>query len=275
MIINELKSLVSKKPSLRVLRVKRAFYLTPSVVRVTFAGPELHGISPGREGGNCKLTLPKEGQAYEEFIEQLDEGITFPTRTYTVRAFRENALEMDIDFVAHGAQGPASRWAMSAKSGDFCGFRGPSPAKVDSFQADWYLLAADLSALPVTAATLEAMPPNAQGVAIFEVTSDADKQVINAPKGIELHWLIHSDPHAPSLAQEALVRQLDWPKGRVKVCVAGESGIVKLLRQFLINQKGIDRADAYISGYWKIGLKEDEHQTLKKTVQTSSQVRRL
>lgn len=266
MLVDKLKQVVGKVSLPRILRVKTAFYLTPNMIRVTFSGPELQGVSSGREGGNCKLTLPMEGQSYETFTEQLRQGVKFPRRTYTVRAFRESPLEMDIDFVAHGAEGPASRWAMSAKTGDFCGFMGPSPAKVTDFKADGYLVAADLSALPVAAVTLEAMPRSAKGVAIFEVTSEEDKQVINAPAGIDIHWLVHPDPHTPSFAQDAFIRNLDWPKGRIQVCVAGESGIVKLLRQFLVREKNIGKSDAYISGYWKIGLVEDEHQKFKKTV---------
>ena len=49
--------------------------------------------------------------------------------------------------------------------------RGP---KVEAFDADWYLVAADMSALPLAAATLEAMPRDARGVALLEVTSEAD-----------------------------------------------------------------------------------------------------
>lgn len=252
-----------KKSLPRILRVKEAFYLTPNMIRVTFSGPELQGLPSGREGGNCKLTLPNEGQSQQEFVEQLKQGIKFPVRTYTVRAFREDSLELDIDFVAHGTDGPASRWAMSAKPGDFCGFMGPSPAKVTKFEADWYIVAADMSALPIAAVTLEAMPRDAKGVAVFEVISEDDKQAIDAPPGVEIHWLVHSNQHTPS-AQAEFIRQLDWPTGRVQACVAGESGVIKLLREFLLKEKGIKKSDAYISGYWKIGLIEDEHQKIKK-----------
>lgn len=91
---------------------------------------------------------------------------------------------MSIDFVAHGDNGPASRWASHAKPGGFLGFMGPSSPKSVSFEADWYLCVADPSAIPVVAAALEAMPRDAKGVATFEVTSPEDKQHIDAPVGI-------------------------------------------------------------------------------------------
>ena len=154
---------------------------------------------------------------------------------------------------------------MQAAPGDFLGFAGPSQPKVAHFEADWYLVAADPSALPVAAVALEAMPRDARGVAIFEVPTQADVQEIDAPAGVEMHWLLHPDPHQPSQAQDRFIRDLDWPEGRVQTCIAGESGVIRALRAFLHQEKDLPRKDVYISGYWKIGLVEDEHQVLKRT----------
>ncbi|MEM6480181.1 MAG: siderophore-interacting protein, partial [Pseudomonadota bacterium] len=136
--------------------------------------------------------------------------------------------------------------------------------KLTHFEADWYLVAADLSALPVAAASLEAMPEEAQGIAIFEVTSLEDKQDFRIPPGIDVHWIAHPNPHVPSPAQEAMIRALPWPNGRVQTCIAGESGVIKALRAFLSQEKKLPREDVYVSGYWKIGLVEDEHQQMKR-----------
>ncbi len=248
----------------RLLTVKKAFRLTPNMIRVTFAGPELQGIPAGREGANCKIMLPEPDQSRDDFAAQLRDGPRPATRTYTVRHFRENALEMDIDFVAHGDEGPASAWAIRAKPGDFLGFAGPGLVKVTHFEADFYIVAADPSALPVAAATLEAMPRDARGIAVFEVPTEADRQRIDMPLGIETHWFVHPDPHVPSTAQVDFIRALPWPEGRVQTCIAGESGVIKALRDFLIKDRGLAKQDAYISGYWKIGLVEDEHQKVKR-----------
>ena len=252
------------RPLPRILTVKTAYRLTPNMIRVTFAGPELAGLPEGREGANCKLMLPEPGESREEFVARLQDGQQPLRRTYTVRHYRPDLQEMDIDFVAHGDTGPASRWAHHAQPGDFLGFAGPGPVKVAQFDADWYLVAADPSALPVAAATLEAMPRDAKGVAIFEITDAADRQDIDAPAGIEMHWMVHPDPLNASDQQERLIRSLDWPDGRVQTCIAGESGVIRSLRAFLHQEKALARADTYISGYWKIGLVEDEHQAMKR-----------
>ena len=257
------RPLVRPKP--RILTVKAALFLTPNMIRVTFIGPDLANFPEGREGANCKLLLPDPGENRADFESRL-EGSTQPTRrTYTVRHFRADVQELDIDFVAHGDEGPASRWATYAKPGDFLGFRGGGALpKVTSFEADWYLVAADPSAIPVAAATLEAMPRDTKGVAIFEVTDAKDAQEINAPAGIEMHWLLHPNSKEHSTQQEDFIRAIEWPEGRVQTCIAGESKVIRSLRAFLHQEKQLARKDTYISGYWKIGLVEDEHQVAKR-----------
>ncbi|MEM9360349.1 MAG: siderophore-interacting protein [Pseudomonadota bacterium] len=252
------------RPSARLLTVSRAWRLTPNMIRVVFSGPELADFPAGRDGGNCKLMLPEPDESREQFAKRLTDGPPPVRRTYTVRKFDSEKQELSIDFVAHGDEGPASRWATLAKPGDFLGFAGPSMPKVNHFEADWYLVAADPSAIPVAAATFEAMPRNASGLAIFEVTSLEDRQELAIPEGFDVHWLVQPDPHQPSTAQEDLLRSVPWPQGRIQTCIAGESGVVRSLRAFLHQEKQLPREDTYISGYWKIGLVEDEHQKFKR-----------
>lgn len=262
--LQKIANKVTKRSGPRILSVKKAYYLTPNMIRVTFAGPELEGFPTGCEGGNCKIMLPQPEETKDAFIKRIESGERPVRRTYTVRHYRKDAQELDIDFVAHGDNGPASSWAMRAKEGSFLGFAGPSGPKVTYFEADWYLVAADPSAIPVAAATLEAMPRDAKGVALFEVTSLDDKQEINAPDGIDVHWIEHTEPSEDSDAQEAFIRTLDWPEGRVQTCIAGESHVIRSLRAFLQHEKQVAKKDLYISGYWKIGLIEDEHQAYKR-----------
>lgn len=253
------------RPRPRILSVKEAWHLTPNMIRVTFAGPELQGLPEKRDGANCKIILPESGEGREAFASRLDGGQPPVRRTFTVRSYRPKSNEMDIDFVDHGDGGPASAWANRAKPDDFLGFFGPGPVKVDHWDADFYLCAADMSAIPVVSATLEAMPRDANGLAIFEITSEADRQEIDAPEGVEMRWLVHPNPHQPSAAQVDAIRDMVWPEGRVQTCIAGEHTVIRALREHLLNERGVAKKDAYISGYWKIGLIEDEHQAFKRT----------
>ena len=248
----------------KILTVKAAWALTPNMIRVTYSAPEIAQMDANCAGANCKLFLPEQGQDLAAFTEQLMNGPRPTVRTYTVRNIRPDACEMDIDFVDHGDGGPASAWARQAKAGAFCGFAGPGPVKVETYYADRYLVVADMSALPVAAATLEAMPADAKGTAIFEIMAEEDKQDFAIPAGIETHWLVNSNPHVSSPVIPEMIAAMDLQSGSVQTCIAGESGMIKLLRQDLLVKKALPKQDCYISGYWKIGLIEDEHQQEKR-----------
>ena len=85
-------------------RVVRATQLTPRMRRITVSCPEL-AVCHVENGPNIKLyfPLPDGGRA---------------SRAYTVRHFRRDALELDIDFLLHEPDGAASLWARHAQPGD-------------------------------------------------------------------------------------------------------------------------------------------------------------
>lgn len=238
--------------------------ITPHMIRVTFGADWVQDLATGIEGAHCKLFFPDPGQSGDAFLEQLENGPRPTVRTYTIRFIRPEQGEMDIDFVDHGDAGPASAFARNCAPGDICGFGGPGPVKLTSFHADTYIVAADMSALPVAAATLEAMPKSATGVAYLEITDPADRQMIDAPKGIDLHWLVHPDPQRPPEQSVNLIRALPKEQGTVQTCIAGESSMIKALREEVLVKRNVPKQDAYIAGYWKIGLIEDEHQKIKR-----------
>ncbi len=246
-----------------VLEVRAVRHVTPNMIRVTLAGPDMADIPASIAGGHCKVMIPSQGQGADDLARQMADGPKPTTRTYTIRHARPEACEIDIDFVAHGDNGPASAWAARAKPGDLLGFAGPGAPKLTDFSADFYLIAADMSALPVASAGLEALPKHAKGIAIFEVQSDADRQPIDAPSGVEQHWLVHAHPEVESTKTTEMIEALQLPKGRIKTLVAGETGVIRKLRLHLRGDRALPRGDAYASGYWRIGLAEDEHQKVK------------
>lgn len=249
----------------RIMTVTAKSWITPNMIRVTCAADWIGTLQSGIEGAHFKLFLPQPNQSAEAFRAQLENGPRPDVRTYTIRFIRVDAGEMDIDFVDHGDAGPASAWARRCGVGDIAGFAGPGPVKLTEFFADTYVLAADMSALPVAAATLEAMPRDAKGTAFFEITAPEDRQEIDAPEGVTVHWLIHPDPHQALTQCIEAVQAMPGFTGSVQTCIAGESSMIKAMREELVNRRGVPKADAYISGYWKIGLIEDEHQQVKRT----------
>ena len=63
---------------------------------------------------------------------------------------------------------------------------GPGPTKLVDNESDWFLLAGDVAGLPALCCNLEQLPQDAQGYAVIEVISEADKQTLNVPDGIDL-----------------------------------------------------------------------------------------
>jgi NADPH-dependent ferric siderophore reductase len=247
------------------MTVQAKSWITPTMIRVTCTADWIKSLEAGIEGAHFKLFIPQVDQSADAFLRQLEDGPRPDVRTYTIRHIRIDRGEIDVDFVDHGDAGPASAWARRCQVGDIAGFAGPGPVKLKEYVADTYIVAADMSALPVAAATLEAMPRDAKGIAFLEITTSEDRQDINAPDGIDMQWLIQTSPTKPALRSVDQIAALSSFTGRVQTCIAGESSMIKALREDIINRREIPKADTYISGYWKIGLVEDEHQEAKRT----------
>ncbi|SDG39141.1 siderophore-interacting protein [Microbacterium pygmaeum] len=184
------------------------------------------------------------------------------TRTYTVRSVDADAGTMDVDFVVHGDEGLAGPWAASAEPGATISLFGPGGGYAPNADADWYLFVGDLSALPAISAALEALPADAAGVTILEVESEDAILDLQAPEGIEQRWIIDPAHDTDRLADA--VRQLAWRDGRVDVFAHGERESMKALRRSLFDERGLERAQVSLSGYWARGRTEDRFQAEKR-----------
>lgn len=235
------------------LDVRSNDYLTPNMRRIVLHGAELADFPTGQEGGYVKLVF-----------EPTEENGKPTLRSYTVRAFDAAAQVLTLDFVDHGDNGPASAWANRAKPGDAITIRGPGDPKVAPHEADWFLFAGDMSALPALAVNLENLPPDARGYAIIEILREADQQFINHPEGIELRWVVNPDTNAPCVPIAEHVRALPWLSGTPFPWFAGEFSTMRNLRRFFRDEKGIDKRAMYCSSYWKMGNTDEEMKQAKK-----------
>ena len=256
------------KPSPRLLQVKSKQYVSPHMLRVTLTGEQLAGYPVGCESANCKIILPRRGCRHTVLPtqEQINVGDKPPIRTYTVRYYRPECAEIDIDFVLHEDHGPASSWAINAKQGDMVGIAGPkdkSVAKLINHECDWMLFAGDMSALPALGANIERLGADCNGYAVIEIIDEADKQNLPFPENMEIHWVINPTPNIENSLLVDKVKQLPWLAGTASVWLAGETIAVKTLRSYCY-QMGVQRSHRYASGYWQIGYTEDKHQLVKR-----------
>ena len=234
----------------RLLEVCRAERLTEHMVRVVLGG-ELEGFGAGAFTDHyVKLQFPPAGAPYEAPFDAADVKQRLPreqwpiTRTYTVRRFDPERLELTIDFVVHGLSGVAGPWAAAARPGDRLQLQGPGGAYAPREDADWHLLVGDDAAVPAIAAALERLPD----AAVAHVILAAEPQPLTVPAGTTVHWV----DDLP-----AAVAALDLPPGAPHVFLHGEAGDVRTVRRHLLVERGVPRDGQSISGYWKQQRTED------------------
>ncbi|GAA1355017.1 siderophore-interacting protein [Streptomyces beijiangensis] len=256
------------------LQVVGARRLGPSIIRVTFGGPELREFAAGGRDQSLSLFLPQPGQ-YEPVLPPLEAGDDWFTRyralpddiravmrSYTVRAQRRRPDdEVDIDFAVHDDGGPACRWALRAAPGDRVTVLGPAVADNTAVRfrpregTDSVLIWADETALPAAAAILEWLPAGTTARVWLEVQHTRDRQALNTAADARITWLVREEG-APAAVDA--VREAALPGTRPYVWIAGESGSVKALRRHLVRERGLDRRDITFVGYWRRGLSEEQ-----------------
>lgn len=267
--------------ALRVVRTRR---LGPSLVRVTFAGPELHAFHSHGRDQSLSLFLPHPGQTepavpvelgddWWQAWRELPDDVRAVMRSYTLRALRRDPDEIDIDFALHGLEpdarvpaGPASRWASGARAGDRVILLGPAVADNRAIRfrppadADLVVLWGDETALPAVSAILESLPAGLRVRAWLEVAHAGDIQDLATPADAEITWLVRDDHTAgkPPLALDALRGARLPPAEAPYAWIAGESGCVRQLRRHLVGERGIDRRRVTFVGYWRQGLTEEQ-----------------
>ncbi len=252
-------------PVQHVLAVRNTEWLTPHLVRVVLEGESLAGFADnGHTDAYVKLLFADPGIEPPYDLAALRAGQQVAVRTYTVRWADRAARRLAIDFVTHGDTGVAAVWAARAVPGDRLVLSGPGGAYAPEPDTAWHLFAGDLSAVPAIAASLEAMPGHATGVAYLEVGDPADVLDLKCPEQVSVRWLVNTDLDDAAF----LARAVDggpWPAAveAVRAFVHGEREAVKAVRAVL-RDRGVPRESVSISAYWARGRTEDVFQAEKR-----------
>jgi NADPH-dependent ferric siderophore reductase len=248
---------MAQKRKARELTVTAVSQLTQNMRRLTLQGQELASFPEDAEGGYFKLVFP--GEDPEKPV----------LRTYTIAQYRPDQHEIDVDFMLHmsldgSVDGVAAPWAKQAQPGDGMSIFGPGPATIINPDADWYLLAADMTALPALAVNFGRLPADAKGYIIIEIIADEDRQDLPVPAGMELIWVINPRPGSDDSPLYQAIKALAWLEGKVAVWVACEFKTMKKSRQYFKQDRNVEKSNLYISSYWKKGLDEEEHKIAKR-----------
>ncbi|GGD70780.1 siderophore-interacting protein [Microbacterium murale] len=286
--------------------------VSPNFVRVTFGGLDLEDFgTPGDVyDARIKLVFPPASGILPDLDRDTDdwwgsylavpEELRGSMRTYSVRSLNvaDAGTEVVVDFVLHlapGLTGPASLWASAAGVGDELWMVGPRRGREDRSGIEYapgetssVMLVGDETAAPAIARILEDAPRGLRGLAFIEVPTAEDILPIDAPDGVEVHWLPRGDAaHGLRLIPTVLDCLGDADaSGEIKITdlegeemvwetpvysgsgedvasaaageryfwIAGESGVVTTLRRHLVKDLGIDRAQVAFMGYWRRGV---------------------
>ncbi len=206
------ETIVISQPAYRLFNVelKRREQLSPALTRFVFGGPEVAEMKTLAADQRIKIFFPDAsgqppnlpgGSEWYQAYRSVEPARRPPMRTYTIRALRAEQEEVDVEFVLHGENGPASAWATHARIGDRLQLAAPNRQYGDDPGGyEWkppagvrhILLIADETALPAVAGILEelageAEPPVVE--AFLEVPGEADILDLPAIPGARLHWL--------------------------------------------------------------------------------------
>ncbi len=236
--------------AVRTVTVLDKEQITPNMVRITLSGDELADFPEGYEGGYIKLVFP--GESVKPVV-----------RSYTIRSFSPSK-ELTLDMVAHGDTGPAARWALQVNVGDQVAINGPGACQRVNTDADWFLLAGDMSALPAISVNLETLPAHAKGHLVLEIISDDDQVDVDVPEGMNVHWVVNPEPEEANTVLEDTVMALPWGNGKVSAWVAGEFSASRTLRQYLRHEREVPKGSMYVSCYWKIGETDEGMKAAKR-----------
>lgn len=186
-------------------------------------------------------------------------------RTYTLRSWDAAANTLDIDFVVHGDTGLAGPWAASVQPGGVIGFAGPGGAWRPSPDVDRFVFAGDEAAAPAIFAALEALPAGATAeVFLEEEDADHGLEAPEAAAEVTLHRVFrHGSVHGTELVR-AVVESGVAGEGRASWFVHGVAEMIRDMRRHLFVDHGLPKEDVSISGYWRLGMVEDEWQASKR-----------
>jgi NADPH-dependent ferric siderophore reductase len=256
---------------LQTMHVVRSERISPSFARVTLGGGEIAGFEPMGFDQWFRLFLPVSESSLSRLPNKLD---TFAylrylaiaktdravLRNYTVRAFRAegpDGAELDIDFVLHGepgdgTSGPAATWAQQCRAGDAVALLdegiGYNPAPS---YAGRTLLVGDETALPAIGGILASLARDTTGLALIEVPHADDARHLGGPEGVEVRWIVRTDPHAvPGAAVRAAAEAEPVPNEPFAAWVAGEQTLVADVRRHWV-RAGVPKDAIAFTGYWR------------------------
>jgi len=255
---------------LREIEVSRVEAVSPTLQRIWFRGEQLatfskdgRGLPPFRSEGpddHVKFFFPSPVDGVLSLPTQADGTIDWPrnprpvARDYTPRAYSNGDPEIAFEFVLHG-HGIASTWAAQAKPGDRLHMAGPK-ASLLMPDARHFVLIGDQTALPAICNWLERLPENSTADVVIWIEQDASRIAIDTRARADIRWIVDTSTDAQAVIDA--VKALPRPDADTFVWGAMESGVLRKLRAYYIEDCGLERGQIDLTAYWRRGIDDDQ-----------------
>jgi NADPH-dependent ferric siderophore reductase len=250
----------------RRVEVRAIEDIAPNYRRITFGGDDLATFVSAAPADHVKLLISLDPERApvppvrgEKGMRPAEGAPPQAMRDFTPRRFDAERAELQMDFVIHET-GVASDWARAAQPGTPALILGPRGSKVVRPLFDWFLMIGDETMLPAIARQIEELPTGMKLVAFVEVDDPASEQAIESAGDVELHW-VHRNGEAPGAGTALLdaVKAATFPEGEFFTWAGGEAGQLRAIRRHLIDERGVQKEFASITGHWKRGEADFDH----------------
>lgn len=212
--------------------------LSPGFRRITIAVANLPGYVDGLAAQWVKVFRCEGGARVA------DGG-----RAYTVRVYRPELGEIDIDCALNG-RGTMARWAEGAAVGDTVYLSGVRGGCKSTDGQPWTILAGDSASIPAIGSIMEAMPEDTRADIFLALENPEDLSVLPRRRGCRLHWRVGRSTREVLL--ELLRTDVIGPTtGRA--WLAGEAAAVHACRIRLADNGILPKHHICCAGYWKHG----------------------
>lgn len=257
-----------RNPSHRTMiraQVRRVTQVSPHFTTITFTSPDVTRFDYLGFDQCIRVFFPRPGQTElrlpsasgNSWIVKfyLLPAATRPfVRNYTIRELRPESQELDIEFVIHGEDSPASSWASHARPGDEVGLFPEGiqylPPRPDSHR----ILVGDESAVPAILSILDHIADSVSADVYLEVPATADIRALPDRPRVQIRWLARdAQGGVPGQAALAEVSSATLSHDGAYVFIAGESGLATGLRRHLVTQRNVPKSAVTFVGYWKHG----------------------
>jgi len=231
----------------------------PHVRRITLCSPEFHGWLAGIPDqfitflfpfGDRKTPVVDRSFDFDNWF-AMPEELRPHARNYSVRSWRPDANEIDVDMIVHGDHSQGARWALNAEPGDALAIWGPRTAYYPPPNSAWQLLMADETGLPALSAILDRLDAGVSVRVVAEVDAPQSEYPLESRASVEVTWLHRGSPATgKSDAMIDTVRAIEVPDVVRYAWGGAEFRTMEAIGKYLRREAGFRPGDVSVIGYW-------------------------